>query len=239
MNWTVVERCPICDCDLSLFFGQGNAPIFSNPDILGGGPLSIVTNYHQCVSCGLVRQSPRLDDASLLELYSSGKYRQMINNSQEAMDQDEKARGERIAALIVGEGRHLDIGCSRGYLLELSAGKGRQVLGVEPNLNYVRPGIPAVDQLSVVVPAWDTITCIATLEHVPDPVNYADQIMNLLAPDGRLIIEVPSEKSKGGPLRLWHLYLLQPWVIMRLFNRLTLVDFKMTPDYLFVLEKHG
>jgi hypothetical protein len=242
MNWITVERCPLCECSMAMAYGQGYAPVFSNPEILGGGPMAIITRYCQCASCGLIRQSPRLDDASLEELYSSGEYRRMINNTPEAMNRDEWNRSERIAKLITSSGSHLDIGCSRGYLLRISQAAGRMVQGVEPNREYTSMEVPVVPNLNLVVAVghpWDTITCIATLEHVPDPVDYANKITALLADGGRLILEVPSEKSKGGPLRLWHLYLFQPWVITRLFHELTLVDFQMTPDYLFILEKHG
>lgn len=237
MNWIQVAECPICKSKDSKFYGQGYAPYISSPQILGGVPLAVVSNYAQCQDCNLIYQTPRLDNASLDELYRSGQYRKMLNSRQEDLDEDEIKRQKRIAPLITSAGRHLDIGCSRGYLLDISQRLGRSVLGVEPNLSYVMEGIDAVRTIEEVIGQWYTITALHILEHIPDPVDYAQKIMALLMPKGKLILEVPSEKSKGGPLRLWHLFLFMPGVIERLFADLTLIKFEETPHYLFVFEK--
>ena len=237
MEWITIDTCPICGSKLSTYYGQGRAPVITFPDVLGGVPLAILTNYVQCVECGLVRQSPRLDDASMAGLYSSGEYRKLLNNTPENIDTDEMLRQKRIFPLIEGKGSHLDIGCSRGYLLEMSQADGRKVFGVEPNVGYTKEGIRTVPTLDLVRGKWDTITCLHVLEHVTDPLQYAHTIMALLAPGGRLILEVPGEQSKGGPLRLWHLYLFTPPIILRLFHDLKLVKYDKTPHHLFVFEK--
>jgi 2-polyprenyl-3-methyl-5-hydroxy-6-metoxy-1,4-benzoquinol methylase len=161
----------------------------------------------------------------------------MLNIPQERIDADEKMRQERIFPLIKGTGSHLDIGCSRGYLLAMSQKIGRKVQGVEPNGGYTHPGIPVVSKLDDARGKWETITCLHVLEHVYDPLPYARQIVAMLALGGRLILEVPSEQSKGGPLRLWHLYLFTPPVIVRLFHGLKLMDYQQTPHHLFIFEK--
>ena len=229
--------CPLCSCKTAKFYGQGHAPVIAFEEILGGAPLAIETSYYQCVECGLIYQNPRLSNVSLNELYSSGDYRKLLNNTQENIDKDEMERQERIAPKITGTGSHLDIGCSRGYLLSMSQAVGRVVMGVEPNANYTNEGIEVVASLDDVSGKWDWITCLHVFEHVPDPVGYAAKIIDLLNPGGCLILEVPSENSKGGPLRLWHLFLFKPPVIMRIFEGLRLLSFTETPHYLFVFEK--
>ena len=237
MEWITVESCPLCGSKLNQYYGDGRAPMLSHPDIFGGVTLAVITSYYQCLECGLIRQSPRLSDASLSELYSSGEYRRLLNLSQEAIDADELTRAKRIYPLIEGKFSHLDIGCSRGYLLEMSRDDGRKVLGVEPNAGYPNEGVPTVYTLQQVKSVWHTITCLHVLEHVTDPADYAEQMMVLMAHGGRLILEVPSEKSQGGPLRLWHTFLFTPPVIMRLFTGLKLVDYQHTPHHLFIFEK--
>jgi 2-polyprenyl-3-methyl-5-hydroxy-6-metoxy-1,4-benzoquinol methylase len=159
----------------------------------------------------------------------------MLNSTQKGLDKDEMERQERIAPMITGGKRFLDIGSSRGYLLQLVDKKFDRVLGVEPNTGYGTYG-PSVQFLEAATERgpFDTITCLHVFEHVPDPVTYARKIIDLLAPAGRLILEVPSENSKGGPLRLWHLYLFMPPIIMRLFEGLKLVSFEENPHFLFV-----
>jgi hypothetical protein len=237
MEWVTVENCPLCGSKRNLYYGDGRAPMLSIPDTLGGVTLAVITSYYQCVECGLIRQSPRLSDASLAELYASGDYRHMLNGTQELFDTDELNRAKYIYPLIEGSGSHLDIGCSRGYLLEMSRDEGRKVLGVEPNAAYVNEGVPTVATLEQIRSQWDTITCIQVFEHVGNPVEYAEKIVSLMPEGGRLILEVPSEQSPGSPLRLWHLYFYTPPVIMRLFHALKLVDFQRTPHNLFIFEK--
>ena len=175
MKWIEVKVCPLCGGNLSIHYGNGYAPVISVPDVLGGAALAVATSYFQCIRCGLIRQSPRLDDESVADLYSSGDYRRMLNLSPEAIDADEQKRAERIFPLIEGKGSHLDIGCSRGYLLRMSSMLGHKTLGVEPNSDYVQE-VPSVATIEQVSGKWDTITCLHVLEHVTDPLEYANLI---------------------------------------------------------------
>jgi SAM-dependent methyltransferase len=237
MQWHKVEACPLCGCVDGTIYGQGQAPVLVRPDILGGVPLAVLTTYWQCVSCGLIFQNPRLDDKSIDELYRSGDYRQFINDSQEHMDAAEKQRQERIAEFVPPDCLHLDVGSSRGFLLDMTKAKGCTVLGIEPNAGYNQSDHPVVDSLEKVNGQWDCITCIHVLEHVTEFQYYANWMTDLLKPGGLLILEVPSDQSPGGPLRLYHLYHFQPWVISKIFAGLELEKFDMTPHNFFMFRK--
>ena len=92
MEWIPVEVCPVCGSKGVQRYGQGSMPTLTVPEILGGVTLAVITNYVQCIQCGLIRQSPRLDDVSIMELYSSGQYRQMLNIAPDRIDTDEEVR---------------------------------------------------------------------------------------------------------------------------------------------------
>jgi len=182
-------------------------------------------------------QNPRLDAQSVNELYSTGDYRRYVNDTQESMDRNERARGERIAEFVTS-GSHLDVGCSRGYLLELTRDKGCEVLGVEPNEEYVTsPDVMTVPDIDMIDNQFDTVTCIHALEHVHNPIEFAFKLCEAVKTGGRLILEVPSDKSPGGPMRLYHLWHFQPWVIGRMFDGMELVDFRLTPHNFFIFQK--
>jgi 2-polyprenyl-3-methyl-5-hydroxy-6-metoxy-1,4-benzoquinol methylase len=101
----------------------------------------------------------------------------------------------------------------------------------------VTENVPTCRTLDQVSGQWDTITIIHVLEHMIDPVKYARQIIDLLKPGGRLVLEVPSEQSPGGPLRLAHYYLFTAPVIRRLFAGLVVEKFEMNPHNFFVMRK--
>ncbi len=106
------------------------------------------------------------------------------------------------------DGNLLDYGCGDGTFLAMAADKVAKGHGVDVNVGQVedcRSRLADVDNLSFSVPedvagqgydrAFDVITCMETLEHVPDAVVDAvlTDLRRLCAPDGRVIISVPVE----------------------------------------------
>lgn len=236
MKWETVHACPLCGEDNAALYGQGYAPIIQLPEIMGGAPMAVITTYAICNVCGLIFQAGRLTEESALEFYKSGLYRSSLSRPQEELDASE---ARTVAKILphVGAGSHLDIGCSRGYLLAASKAQGNKVFGVEPFAEYVTEDVPTCRSLYDVSGQWDTITCIHVFEHMIDPLEYAAKIISLMKPGGRLVLEVPSEQSPGGPLRLAHYYLFRPPVILRIFAGLKLVQYEMNPHNFFVFEK--
>lgn len=99
-----------------------------------------------------------------------------------------------------GEGRRiLDLGCAHGYLGEVLAGRGFQVVGVEKpglaghrfpssvelveaDLNF---GVPDLGQ-------FDYIICADILEHLHDPPSLLRDVRSRLAPGGRIVASLPN-----------------------------------------------
>jgi SAM-dependent methyltransferase len=106
-----------------------------------------------------------------------------------------RARTEKIS-------RHLDIGCSAGMLLQYFQGTYHcQPVGVEPGRAYrdyaQRQGLrvyPSLEELRASGEGpFDLVSLAHVLEHIPEPVTYLDSLRKtLLAPDGRLLVEVPN-----------------------------------------------
>src|SRR5947208_384730 len=96
--------------------------------------------------------------------------------------------------------RVLDIGCAAGYLAEILAGRGYEVVGIE------RPGghgdsFPenvtlleaALDRGLPPLPGkFDYVICGDIIEHLRDPASMLAQIGAVLEPDGRLVASVPN-----------------------------------------------
>jgi SAM-dependent methyltransferase len=208
-----VKYCPVCGWSDKMVTGNFQSkPLVSVDAGFSMLTAGVMVKYDRCLHCGLIFQNPRMSDESIKSFYADGHYRNITGNQ----DTDEKGRAERIAnTLDMIPTRHLDIGCSRGYLLQ----KTKElfncgVQGVDENPEYAVEGIPTVKNLELVWGDFDLITMIHVLEHVTDPINELLKLRPFLRANGTLLIEVPSMNSKGGPWRLAHLYHFEPWVLV-------------------------
>jgi SAM-dependent methyltransferase len=108
----------------------------------------------------------------------------------------------------VGEGRYLDVGCGSGGSLGVAKALGWKVSGIEMDkaaaakaLRFTEK-IHVGDILSALFPGggFDLVTAFHVLEHVPDPIAVVRRMLDWLAPDGQLIIEVPNAGGLGASL---------------------------------------
>lgn len=235
IQWIDQKTCPLCGCPDSKYARQGNYPVISSPDILGGCPLAVLTYRFTCLDCGLEYQSPRMTDESMFEFYASGMYRSFINDKQSVQDSYERVRQQRVNEWLI-DGSVLDVGCSHGYLLSLALRRDpdRSVLGVEPYGDYVSEDIPTVRKLEDVTGTWDNVVCLHVIEHIPNLAEFCRQLIDRTAPGGRIIIEVPGN-DKQIQYSLQHLYQFQPGHIKRLFP-FNLAHYEINPHYMFVFE---
>ncbi|KKU88091.1 MAG: Methylase/methyltransferase, partial [Candidatus Gottesmanbacteria bacterium GW2011_GWA2_47_9] len=99
------------------------------------------------------------------------------------------------------------------YLLEQVGAASRA--GVESEVDHVTAsGIKVYSDIDDVGKKhFDLVTAIHVLEHVADPLAFLKRMVACTNPNGHLIIEVPTWKSPGGPLRLPHLFHFEPDVL--------------------------
>ena len=214
-----IEACPLCGSDKRT---QTAHPYYS-----------------ECDECRLIYMTPRPTPEAYHEFYASGYYRMTRNASIGQLDRDELRRAQRVTKLIPEGVSHLDVGCSRGFLLELSKRKGfERILGVEPYREWVKRDIPSVATLDEVEGTWECITCIHTLEHTIDLVGVAGRLTELLSPGGLLIVEVPNLTDMDrGYNQDGHVYYYRPEVIERLFDGLTLTRYWQEPQDIYTFTK--
>jgi len=105
-------------------------------------------------------------------------------------------------------GRYLDVGCGSGGALGVARALGWRTAGIEMDAAAAERARPFADQLHVgdvlTAPypdgAFDVVTALHVLEHVPDPVAMLRRMLAWLAPDGLLIVEVPNAGGLGARL---------------------------------------
>lgn len=239
-----LKSCPVCDSSSITKYPEiGLAPWVVH-EIMPGVKVdaAIISRYFVCQNCHVIFQNPRMSERELNKFYSEGYYRRTLNMTEEEISKDEayraKVDGEIIRQHLGKISSHLDIGSSRGYLLE-EVGANVKV-GVEQDVDGIRvKGVGVYPQMSKIPQkSFDLVTAIHTLEHLPDPKGFLKEMIKKVDKDGHLIIEVPTWKSPGGPLRLAHLFHFEPDVLRMMCKEvgLRVVETKFTPHLLLICK---
>jgi 2-polyprenyl-6-hydroxyphenyl methylase / 3-demethylubiquinone-9 3-methyltransferase len=108
--------------------------------------------------------------------------------------------------------RVLDVGCGGGILSEAMAKRGAHVLGIDlapaalqvAELHALEGDVAvayrkiAAEQLAAEVPgAFDMVTCMEMLEHVPDPASVIAALAKLVKPGGDVFVSTINRNAKA------------------------------------------
>ena len=123
---------------------------------------------------------------------------------------------ERIAGGLAGK-RIVDVGCGGGILAEAMAAKGAQVTGIDladkplkvAMLHQMESG-SAVDYRLISAEAladeqpgaYDIVTCMEMLEHVPDPPSTVRACARLARPGGMVFVSTLNRNAKSFVLAI-------------------------------------
>lgn len=240
-----LKSCPVCQSALIAQYREsGFAPQVTH-EIMPGVKITaaIITRYCICQNCHVIFQNPRMSDSELNRFYGKGYYRRSIDMTDEEKDKDEIYRAKFDSKIIkenLGEiASHLDIGASRGFLLDEIGAKIKVAVESDTE-NVTVSGIEVYSQVSLVPQkTFDLVTAIHTLEHVSDPISYLKSMIAKVGKNGHLVIEVPTWKSPGGPLRLPHLFHFEPDVLKLMCREvgLKVIHVEFTPHLLLICKK--
>jgi len=178
---------------------------------------------------------PRPSDPELPGYYQSEAYISHTDSKESLMDKvyqviknySIKKKLRMINGLTGQRGLLLDIGCGTGDFLVTCQKDGWKVKGIEPNdkardlsgKKLEKKELVSNDIHSLLEShqgKFDAITMWHVLEHVPNLMEYIQQLKLLLKPDGLIVIAVPNFKSYDAnhykenwaaydvPRHLWH-----------------------------------
>jgi len=163
----------------------------------------------KCDDCGLVLQDLDWDENKIKEYYDD-EYQQtnslLAGTKQTAKDHfEDRLRTiqpifEQIKPLLKPESRVLEVGCGAGSLLSLINPHVRQCVGIELNSDFVgfineslKMEAHSTDLNKIEFnQQFDLIISIATLDHTPNPLETLTTMKSLLAPEGKIYLEVPN-----------------------------------------------
>lgn len=210
-RWMHAEaRIPCAVC------GKRDVTVVALEDRLGK-PLRSVC----CRACGLVWVDPRPDTQAIDRFYAED-YRQQYKGDPQPKPKHchRQTLGaiERAQALRprLRQGlRVLDVGAGAGFFAYAMQRLGLAIDGIEPNRGYARFARETLGLERVQVgflqglrpeAPYDLVTIHHVFEHLPDPREAMAHLRALLAPDGRVLMEVPNiEATYHAPNRVFHL----------------------------------
>lgn len=162
--------------------------------------------------------------------YDSGAYRDYVLARSVKIAHFEHRLREMLPH--ISPGRLLDVGCACGYFMEVAAGKGFDVTGLEFSRGAIAAAAPTIRQriqhrtLADIdesqMNGFDVITAFDIVEHIIDAPSFLQKIARMLKPQGALAISTPNARHFLRYImgRRWPM--LQPMQHVSLFSRTAL-----------------
>ena len=175
----------------------------------------------RCQECGLARLDPQPAGEELRRYYPENYWFAPDESAASRLEETYRRLvlrdHVRFVAHALGGGRArgplLDVGCGGGLFLGMMRERGYRVVGLDVSreaaaVAWKRQQAPAVcgDLANAPLGAgsFAGITMFHVLEHVHDPRAYLEAARELLAPAGRLVVQVPNAAS-------WQFRVLGRW----------------------------
>jgi len=190
----MTPKCLVCNSVNSIPLKTGNKDV----------------NHFICKDCGLIYIWPFQTKSSLESFYegddssdaqgvklkSHKKTQQMI--SEGVLDEAKSIIKNSGLNNLDNKKKILEIGSSKGNLLNAFKLEGFDVLGIEPSKlaakhskqNYNFPVINNIFENVEIKSKFDLVLCIHMLEHVNNPIEFLSKIKNVLNDQGILYIKV-------------------------------------------------
>jgi SAM-dependent methyltransferase len=199
-----VQSCRACGCEEFTVLFEGTDRLYRTTD----KRFRIV----ECRRCRLIRLFPQPGPAELAGYYPPAYWFEPNASAADRLEQayrrivlrDHLRFVKRALADAGGAGIVLDVGCGGGLFLSMLAEGGVPVVGLDFSLDaasvaWRRQKVPAVCATLARAPfapgSCAAITMFHVLEHLYDPLAYIESAHALLAPHGRLILQVPNAAS--------------------------------------------
>jgi 2-polyprenyl-3-methyl-5-hydroxy-6-metoxy-1,4-benzoquinol methylase len=232
MPETVVQ-CPLCSSRRSKPFDQRKFRGFTVENSI-------------CLDCGLVFQSPRMNETEMA-VYYQAEYRRTYQGAEGPVARDLVVQTARAQSLldfalykISKVKRCLDIGCSTGLILKhFQVQLGCHPVGIEPDNAYRSyaegQGLTvyaSLDELEMALEErFDLVVMSHVLEHLPDPVGYLSHLReSVLTPGGSILLEVPNLYSHDS-FEVAHLFAFSSHTLGEVLGKAGMVKDKS--------KKHG
>ena len=193
----------------------------------------------KCANCGLVFVNPVFSENFYDQMYASEIQQEIIKKLHEDSHEYRKERfgKERIKLMsrfVKGPKiSYLDIGASSGYTVEAAAEVGWDAIGTELNPSAVKfaqvRGVNVIegglDHVDIKDKKFDVISLFDVLEHILEPMELLQAVLNNLADDGILVLYLPNYTSASVMLLGLDSHTIRPTHHLTYFTPETIISF--------------
>lgn len=201
-------NCPVCLASETAFFSRVNDVLFETTDE--------DFTLHSCCDCRclFLDPMPRMDRISGFypeqywwdDEWRSGLLSKLERFYRRLVLTDHVRFITQVAQATPSksEARILDVGCGPGTLLSLLKRMGFQVAGVDLSARAaeialrehgINVEVGQLEKLSFPADSFDVVLLLHTLEHVPNPRELLGEVLRILKPQGRAVVQVPNIDS--------------------------------------------
>lgn len=183
----VLKKCPICDSEKFTLIREIRYP---------EGLLRI----SRCDNCSVSFSSTRFSDEYINFKYYNKGYEEVFFDYRDYEAVYKKSFQSIVDKIkkLKNSGKWLDIGCGKGYLLDIASKNNFDCYGIDVRKTFIKN-----DKIKFLSGSlfeagfndneFDIITMINVLDHIGSPKEYLLKIRALLKPNGILFIHVPNE----------------------------------------------
>lgn len=208
----------------------------------------------KCKNCQMIYMNPRPSAKELIGLYKKNYY----------YDDTFLDTKNYLKALLLYQEtseflkrkKILDVGCSKGFLLEVLKNHKFIPYGIEPSqdaINFAKKNFGIKVQkgyfnLARFHNKFDTITAIDVIEHVTNPLKTLKKMHELLEPHGVVLIETPNISSLYAKIngKRWmgfdvpfHLYFFTPRHLKKLLEEAGFHNVQISSSHFNLLSREG
>ncbi|MCD4743174.1 MAG: methyltransferase domain-containing protein [Desulfobacteraceae bacterium] len=200
-------KCKLCkSANLSTIYTASDIPVFQNKVyetlIKAENAMTGNVKLAMCLNCGFVFNED-FDNKVM-------NYDDQYQNEQAHSTYFQKYLEELICLLTekkFHEKKIIEIGCGKGFFLEMLREKGFDVVGFEPAYSGDKPYVIKdyySDKYSYL--DADLIILRHTLEHIQEPLQFLHTISNSAKTDAKIFIEVPSFEWIVNQKAFWDIF---------------------------------
>jgi SAM-dependent methyltransferase len=192
-----LARCPVCG-------EQRLVPLPLPGRWIGEevfAPRNLRLGLSECQACRFVFTNPRPSTTLLEAFYSGPSYACHHASSSSSTERKAEFLLSRFEKYRSSSGqRLLDYGCGGGWLLRYAIEHGWSATGYDIGGRAIaschEQGLEVTGDLGSLAPgSFDIIMLNHVFEHLEHPADVLSELGPLLAPEGRLLIEVPNARS--------------------------------------------
>jgi 2-polyprenyl-3-methyl-5-hydroxy-6-metoxy-1,4-benzoquinol methylase len=132
--------------------------------------------------------------------------------------------------------RILDVGCSNGRFIEVAVQNGFDAWGLELSEKAIAAAAPETKKRiyhgdanhieSLGIDKFNIITAFDLIEHLFDPIRFLGNLINIITPDGMIVITTPDASS------LFRVIMGRNWPMLQPFQHTILLSRKATTTLL-------